>query len=245
MQISSLTVDYMQSLCDPDVRARNTLRRLFATTYAEFLDVLYDDLAVALKLLDDSANNYPENEPEDATTNRLSFILSGMDYSASHNKQAGGNVDLTVEVTRRNFSWIGEAKRFEGVGDMREGYLQLATRYRASMDSEGVLHGGLIGYIRKPNASDLMNSWQAHFVAMPEAGGPSIVPCTRRKNLGFVSEHKHQDYGLPLRVWHMCAVMRVAPQDRSARGAKKHQKNLQNAPKPAAKKRAAKKAPSN
>jgi len=225
----------MQALCDTDVRARNTIRRLFATTHAEFLDVLYDDLAVALKLLDDSANNYPEDEPEDATTNRLSFILNGMDYSASHNKQAGGNVDLTVEVTRRNFSWIGEAKRFESLTGMREGYLQLATRYRPSMDSDGILHGGLIGYIRKANASGLMQSWHDHFVAMPEASGPLIEPCARRKNLGFISQHAHQDYGLPLRVWHMCAVMRVAPQDKSARGAKKHQKNLQSVPAPVAK----------
>jgi hypothetical protein len=202
----------------------NTIRRATVGTYDDFLEVLYDDLKLVIDRLEENPQNYP-NESEDATTQRIADILWGMQYTASHNLAAGGNVDLTVELRRMNFKWIAEAKKFESVTDMREGYLQLSTRYRPGMGPGGVMHGGMIGYLRRPDAATHMKSWRDALPSVPGAAASVLSDCARRYALGFQSEHKHQAFGLPLRVWHTCVVLTFEPQDKSGRTAKRYKKN--------------------
>ena len=204
-----------------DVGIASLLRRTLASTYDEFLDVLYDDLKLVLERMENNPQNYPD-ESEDATTNRISDMLWGMQYEASHNLQAGGNVDLTIAMPRRQFKWIAEAKKFDSVAGMREGYLQLATRYRPGSGVNGVMYGGLIGYLRRANAVKLMEDWRTELVSLPVASGIHLQECARRPALSFISQHNHQDFGLPFRVWHLCAVLTFAPRDKSARTAKRY-----------------------
>jgi hypothetical protein len=197
----------------------NLFRRITVSNYDEFLDVLYDDMNLVIERLEGNPQNYPD-ESEDATTQLIADILWGMQYSASHNVQAGGNVDLTI--SKSSFKWIAEAKIFNNVGDMRKGYKQLATRYRPGMGSKGVMYGGLIGYLRRENAANHIERWKTAFSKMSVANGHVLTDCARRYALGFNSEHKHQDFGTPLRVWHTCVVLHFSPKDISGLTAKRY-----------------------
>lgn len=219
---TGLTIEAMTVLGYHDPMIRNFLRRLEAQTYDEFLDVLYDDIKIAIERLEQSPQLYVD-ESEDATTQRLLDTLYGMSYGTHHNLQLGGNVDITVELFRKGFRWIGEAKKFNSVGDMREGYLQLATRYKPGGGSITTLYGGLIGYLRRPNAVSSVEAWKTHYsddVAM----GSTLSACPRRGALAFISEHAHASIGLPFRVWHLCICLHFEPQDASGRTAKRYQK---------------------
>lgn len=204
------SLDNIAEAAKHDYLLANLLRRITVSSYDEFLDALYDDMNLVIERLEGNPQNYP-NESEDATTQRIADILWGMQYSASHNVQAGGNVDLTI--SKNNFKWIAEAKIFKNVGDMREGYKQLATRYRPGMGSKGVMYGGLIGYLHRENAADQIGRWKTAFSKMTVANGHVLTDCARRYALGFNSEHKHKDFGTPLRVWHTCVVLHFSPQD--------------------------------
>ncbi|SDO16232.1 hypothetical protein [Polaromonas sp. JS666] len=218
---ASFSLAAVEEAAKNDFYVANLLRRVTVSTYDEFLDVLYDDVKLVIERLEDNPQNYPD-ESEDATTQRIADILWGMQYDASHNTQAGGNVDLTVSNPRRQFKWIAEAKKFADIGDMREGYLQLATRYRPGMAPGGVMYGGLIGYLHRPNAAEHIRSWRDAFASLPVASGNVLADCARRYALGFNSEHNHQTFGIPLRVWHTCVVLHFAPEDRSGRTAKRY-----------------------
>ena len=208
-------------IAENDIVVGALLRRVFASTYDEFLNVLYDDLKLVIERMESNPQNYPD-ESEDATTTRIADMRWGMQYAASHNLQAGGNVDLTIEMPRRRYKWIAEAKKFDSVAGMREGYLQLATRYRPGFGANGMMHGGLIGYLRRKNAAKLMADWRSEYASMSVATDATLQECLRRPALGFISQHDHQDFGLPLRIWHMCVVLTFAPKDKSARTSKRH-----------------------
>lgn len=217
-----LSVQQVFELAKQDVFVRNFIRRSTVTTYDDFLDILYDDIQLVIERLEENPQDFPD-ETEDATTKRIADILWGMQYVASHNMAAGGNVDLTVTMTRMNFKWIAEAKKFASVADMREGYLQLSTRYRPSMGSNGTMYGGMIGYLRRPDAVGCMKSWREALLSVPGAEKSVLADCARRYALAFQSEHPHKDFGLPLRIWHNCVVLTFQPQDKSGRTAQRYQ----------------------
>lgn len=105
--------------------------------------------------------------------------------------------------------------------DMREGYLQLATRYTPGNGSLSATYGGLVGYLRRENSAKCMSSWMEHFKADVNAQA-TITPCNRRGPLGFISEHEHSSLGIPFRIWHFCVSLHFDPQDKSGRTAKKY-----------------------
>lgn len=217
----SLTASSLERLGDEDILIRHFLQRRLAATMEDFLEALHDDVVAIVSMLEENPHQYSD-DTEDQTTQRLVDMLKCMGYTAHHNAQAGGNVDLTVEITRKNFRWIAEAKKFGDVGDLREGYLQLATRYKPGVAADGVAHGGLLAYLRRPDAKGKMEAWKAHFLTLPIAAASKTKSCKRRGKLGFISEHPHADYGIPLRVWHVCVMLNFEPKDASARSAKRY-----------------------
>ncbi len=220
----SLTLLRLSQLAKNDVFVRNAIRRILVSTYDDFLDVLYDDLKLVIERLEENPQDFLD-ESEDATTKRLADMLWAMQYTASHNRASGGNVDLTVENIRMNFKWIAEAKKFASVSDMRAGYLQLSTRYRPSMGANGAMYGGMIGYIRKQNATEHMTRWRQTLPTVSGAERSALFDCARRYTLAFQSEHPHKDFGVPLRVWHNCVVLAFSPQDKSGLSAKRYRQD--------------------
>lgn len=203
---------------DPVIRGFESRARV--GTYAEFVEALYDDIRDAVAYISLSPQHFL-NESEDATTHRLMGVLYGKGYRCSQTN-AGGNIDITVENIVLSFRWIGEAKKFESLPNLREGYLQLATRYIPGTDETGIGYGGLIAYLRRPDAATLMADWRKEFESMEVTSGCSIQSCTRLPGRAFKSEHKHDSSGLPFRVWHLCVQLYHKPQDKSARASVKY-----------------------
>jgi hypothetical protein len=203
-----------------DPYIRGFMKRASVETYAQFIDALYDDIRDAISFISLSPQHFLK-ESEDATTIRLMGVLIGKGYRC-HQTNAGGNIDISVENIKLAYRWIGEAKKFESLSKLSEGYLQLATRYIPGVDENGTGYGGLIAYLRRPNAAKLMIDWQNEFKAMDVANGCSIQSCTRLPGLAFNSEHMHEGSGLPFRVWHLCVQLFHHPKDKSARGSAKY-----------------------
>lgn len=220
MMDNAASAKFFFALLEADPDTRHFWRRKTVSTYSEFLDVLKDDLLAAVLRLERNPQLHWE-ESEDETTMHIVDMLSVMGYGASQSN-VGGNVDLVVELQRQQrFMWLGEAKKFGDVGDLREGFLQLSTRYRPQIADDGQLHGGLIAYLRRPNAVKCVKSWREHLPTV--IAGCAIEDCERRGAIGFVSSHAHESTGLPLRVWHVCAVLHHDPLDASGRSAQKYQ----------------------
>jgi hypothetical protein len=235
--VAELSVAALKKLAPGDPFIANFVRRQTVANYLDFLFVLYEDLKELFDRLESNPQHYPD-ESEDATTQRLVDMLWAMSYGARHDVQAGGHVDLTIERSSKNFRWIGEAKKFRSVTDMREGYLQLATRYRPQAN-DGAVYGGLIGYLRHLDAAGRVLAWRKHFSGLSVAKSAAVVDCPYRRQLGFHSRHPHAALGIPFFVWHTCVSLSFAPQDKSARGSKKRKVVPAKRPKKAASKRAA------
>lgn len=221
--VMSLSAERLSQLGEEDDVIGDLLGRRLASNHQEFRQAVETDILRVIARLELNPQMHNEKS-EDETTQAVVDMLFCMGYTAHHNAQQGGNVDITIEQTRKNFRWIAEAKIFDDVGDLREGYLQLASRYRAGMDDAGTLHGGLIAYLRRPNAAACMAGWRAHFLTLAVAQGAVTEDCLRRHQLGFYSQHAHVDFGIPFRVWHLCIVLHFKPQDASGRSALKYAK---------------------
>ncbi|WP_339091642.1 hypothetical protein [Variovorax paradoxus] len=223
---SPLTVERLQFLIEEDIYIQGLLERRLARTYSEFLARLRADIALAVQELALNPQLFL-NESEDATTARLLLVLKGMGYTADHNNAGGGNIDVTVRQIRRGFRWIAEAKKFDDIGSMRDGFVQLSTRYVPGDDNEGSCYGGMIGYLRRPNAAECMNDWRSHFAEIEQATNAAVEDCELLGPFGFNSSHTHKESGLPLKLWHVCVRLFHGPEDKSAKRSKKHAANLE------------------
>lgn len=221
-----LTVERLQFLIEEDIYIQGMLERRLARTYGEFLTRLQADIVLAVGEL---ALN-PElflDESEDATTIRLLLVLKGMGYTADHNNAGGGNIDVVVRQVRRGFRWIAEAKKFNDIGTMRDGFVQLSTRYVPGDDNAGSCYGGMIGYLRRPNAVQCMKDWRDHFPTIDQATDAAVENCELLGPFAFNSSHTHKESGLPLKLWHVCVRLFHGPEDKSAQRSQKHASNLQ------------------
>ncbi len=213
------TVADLLRISNGDPFIAGILERATISSYEDFIRVLYADLHRCVKFLESQAHVI-EDEHEDSTTGRILTHLDGAGYSARPANR-GGNVDLVIELSRLGYTWIGEAKKFDSVADLREGYLQLATRYVPGSTSTGKSYGGLFGYLRRPNAVQHVEEWKREFLTIPIAQGAKIRPCNMLGPFAFYSEHNHQASGAPFEVWHVCLKLLVLPQDKSAVTSKK------------------------
>ncbi len=218
MSSKNISADYIATLSAIDPHLKGFIARATTTTYIEFLSVLHDDIKDAVGVIE-KQKQYITTESEDGTTGRLSLVLHGKGYLCGQ-VNSGGNVDL--EVSRTGFRWIAEAKKFTSTAALTEGYLQLSTRYSTGAGSDGTCYGGMLAYLRRPDAVGNMIRWKKslkdHATAAPNC---VFSDCTRMGPLAFISEHVHSSYGTPFKVWHVCFVLHHEPQDKSARASKR------------------------
>lgn len=200
---------------EEDEYLRGFTDKALATTYDQFISALYKSISTAIEKLE-AQSHLIEHEGEDATTARIIMFLEGAGYDATQANRSG-NVDIVVKRMQRGFVWIGEAKKYNSVSDLREGYLQLATRYTPGNSNTGISYGGLIGYLRRPNAKSHVDAWRREFGGLEVARDATITDCEYFGPLAFNSEHPHQGTGMPFRVWHICAKLYFYPQDSSGR----------------------------
>lgn len=209
--------DAIKALAAGDPVIAGFFNRHWATSYDDFLSALYDDIREGVVEIV-KVKHLIVDEGEDSTTTKLQLFLKGMGYACSFTV-SGGNVD--IEVRRNSFSWIGEAKRYTQVSAVKEGFLQLTTRYAPPINGSGIAYGGLLAYLRLPDAKGKMDDWkEALKKSFPNASDCAFSDCTRFGPLGFYSEHVHESYGTPFRVWHVCVPLHHDPKDKSGKATK-------------------------
>ena len=216
----NFSIRELELLAVSNPNCSNMFKRLFVSTYKEFVDVLYDDLDRAIRELESNPQLHREDS-EDELSGQIISLLKMVGYIASNGTTGGGNKDLTVLGKDSSWSWIGEAKIYRSITDLREGFLQLSTRYRNNDPTNAC--AGLLAYIFRENPTVLMSEWKAHIESMNLSGFKSS-PCTRRGSLAFLTVQNHQATGLQLEVRHLGVCLYFMPQDKSGRNAKKYQK---------------------
>lgn len=197
---------------------KNFVARMFAKTFDEFVDVLHQDIDEVIKAIESNPQRHAV-EDEDGLTYFIATMLKQRYYRTCQGATRGGSVDLTVEGRHEDFVWTSEAKIFHSLSNLREGFLQLHTRYSPA----NLLHdkSGLLIYIRRPDAAGLMRTWRSE---MPKLDFDDIetADCSLRPGLAFVSTHKSTRSGLPATTRHISVSVYQDPLDKSGLNAKKH-----------------------
>lgn len=207
----ALTLELLKTLSNHDPLLRGLVERATSATYEDFLTILYDDIKSAVTGVT-KQKHLIVNENEDATTGRISLFLQGAGYYCDC-ASSGGNVD--IEIKRNGHRWIGEAKKYTSLTAVQEGYKQLHTRYTPGTDSTGISYGGLLAYLRRPNAVKYVNDWKEKFISSFDINECKITDCSRFGVFAFNSQHNHSSYGTPFNVWHVCLPLHHDPQDKS------------------------------
>ncbi len=184
-------------------------RRATIEDYKGFIKMLYEDID---DIFDQMARSkcYMQEDSEDRITSELVSNLRMLSYNATHDTMSGGHVDLLVEI--KKFCWIGEAKFSKGPVELREGFLQLTTRYSNGNPSNDC--GGLLIYIINKNARETMSNWKNSLYESKVAEDLTISDCDSNV-LAFFSTHTHETTGLPYKVRHIPLLLYFNPQDSS------------------------------
>lgn len=223
----NMSLKEYQAIIEMNPMQKNFLRRTFAESYDEFVDVLYDDLDLVVDQLASNPQLY-RGDSEDKLTGIIVSHLTLMSYAASHGTTGGGSKDITVVGRNPTWTWIGEAKIFDSVTNLREGFLQLVTRYRNSSSINA--KGGLLAYTFRAKPSQLLlGDWLEEAKKM---GFDNFCTseCKRRPGLAFHSVHDHEATGLPFDVRHIAVPLYFLPRDKSGRTAKKFQSQSADQP---------------
>lgn len=201
--------------------ARRSLMLECCETYEEFVDLVYGELDDVFRMLESNKQLYKEHG-EDALTNFIVTHLLRAGFGAEQGAQRGGSVDILVKHSIELWSWVGEAKIYKDVGDMRQGFLQLATRY--TIQSNGQPQGGVIGYLKDPEPDAKLRAWYESLIAVEKIETASTYsPIPRSDRHVFFSTHYHNGLGLSLKVRHTLVSLYHRPLDASGLTAAKYQ----------------------
>lgn len=183
------------------------LRRYNPEDYDEFIENLYIDIDQIIKRIQENPE-VRQYDSEDRLTVDIKDMLSSMGYKASHDEKIGGHADLVVR--KKDYVWIGEAKKHNDYPWLWKGFNQLTTRYTTGDTNQN--NGGLLIYVFRKNANLVMTKWQ-EFLTTQNLPDYRWEPCKKRE-LAFFSNHTHDKSGLPFRVRHMPILLYFSPQDR-------------------------------
>ncbi|MBO7773437.1 hypothetical protein J6352_10880 [Burkholderia pseudomallei] len=217
--LPNVTLGEFYALVEHNPVQRNMIHRQYVKTYDEFIELFYEMLDYAISRLEENPQNH-QQDGEDQLTDKLVGLLQMAGYNASHGTTGGGSKDLTVKWLNPEWSWIGEAKLFKSLTDVREGFLQLTTRYRNS--NPLYTRGGLIVYTLRQKAALLLKEWIAEAAKLEGYDNFRSEDCPRRPNLAYKTFHDHEASGLPCEIRHIAVVLYFLPKDRSGRTAKRY-----------------------
>lgn len=214
-QLSIAEIQRMHATCPA---ARRLLERELCNSYEKFVSLVYEELDEIFKLMEANPQLY---NPllEDQLTNFIVSHLFRAGFPSEQGAARGGSVDFLVRFARDSWTWVGEAKIFTSVASMREGFLQLATRYR--IDHEGKPQGGLIGYLKSSEPDVKLKEWFEELANLKQIDCGACHSIFPRKRHEFYSEHYHNGIGLTLRVRHTLVTLYHRPLDKSGLAAEK------------------------
>ncbi|HGY9610969.1 hypothetical protein [Vibrio harveyi] len=148
----------IQHLLDHDQETQDFLLRKTASDYDSFVRVLKSDLLNIIREMQHDRHLYQgETFGEDALSSVIIKCLRFLNYDAEHDTQHGGHCDILVKNSNHGFEWIGEAKLWKGQSYITSGLEQLLNRYATGTSGES--SGGLIVYVKQPNALAKLKTW--------------------------------------------------------------------------------------
>jgi hypothetical protein len=183
------------------------IRRIYPENYDQFIENLYIDIDNIIKKIQENPK-VRQDDDEDRLTVDITDNLTHIGYKASHDEMIGGHADLVVR--KKDYIWIGEAKKHSDYDWLWKGFNQLTTRYTTGDTNQN--NGGLLIYVFGKNANRVMSKWQ-EFLTTQSLPDYSWEPCKNRE-LAFFSKHTHDKSGLSFRVRHMPILLYFSPQDR-------------------------------
>ncbi|KAB0598080.1 hypothetical protein K8O84_10595 [Cupriavidus pauculus] len=213
----SLT-DYVALIKNDPIQSAS-IHRQFTSSYDQFIELFYQTLDFTIALIEENPQ-FQQDRSEDELTDQIVRSLKIAGYDVTQGTTGGGNKDITVKWRNPMWSWIGEAKIYKSIASLREGFLQLITRYRTSDPRH--TQGGLIAYTFRPKAAQLLKEWMDEVVTVPEAEGIKVEQCNIKRDLAYITIHDHVATGLPCRIRHVSVALYFLPQDKSGRTAKKY-----------------------
>lgn len=210
---NNLSLENFKFLASQDPMLANMLDRQLVSNYEEFVESLHKDIDEIIILIED--NRELVQNSEDEITIAIVRHLKHIGYTATHETKSGGHVD--VMVTKKEYTWFGEAKIYKGNSNLWQGILQLATRYSVSKPNKNT--GGLLIYTYNENVKDLMNEWKIYMSNQTEFSNYSQTDCPKNP-LAFFSIFDHSVTGLPYTVRHIPACFYFEPKDKSGQSTK-------------------------
>lgn len=163
------------------------LIRLQPASYTDFVEQLHRDLIYVIGLVEGDAKDF-HDALEDELNRELVRLLRSRFYSASHDHDEGGHVDIHIRSRDGRFSWLAEAKLDKGPAYLKAGVHQLSDRYARGTPEHN--HGGFVVYIQKARCSERFSDWRAHFAALTdEFEGLEVSDSASRQGLAFSSKY--------------------------------------------------------
>ncbi|EGQ9297305.1 hypothetical protein ACSTLJ_04760 [Vibrio parahaemolyticus] len=193
-------LEQIQYLLQNDPETRDFFERKTVSDYNSFVRVLNKDLKNAIQRMQHDRHQYQDlSFGEDALTSVLINSLQALNYDAEHDTQHGGHCDILVKHQSHQFEWIGEAKLWKGPAYIKGGLEQLLNRYATATSGESA--GGMLVYVRQPNALSKLRDWHSELSGHPSTLSIADLPEIPRE-LQFDSVQTATASGLPYDVKH-------------------------------------------
>lgn len=186
---------------------RSYIKRKTASSYDDFVEQLYDDMADAIISLQQDRHLYQKKEfGEDSISMALLTHLKALNYEAEHDPQHGGHCDLLVKSSVIKSEWIGEAKLWKGEKYIEGGLDQLLTRYSTGVPSEN--KGAILVYVKQENTKSKLDRWSEHLKTV--SSQKNIDLDSDVHPLRFDTTHQHPGSGLDYFVKHFFVMLNHA-----------------------------------
>jgi hypothetical protein len=217
-QHSAYSLDAIEALLARSQYAQNMVRKELVNDYKDFIEVLYDELDLILTKLETNPQFYYSDD-EDKITHSIVTMLQMRNYAATQGTTSGGNVDITVIGPNPQWSWIAEAKIYNSLTALREGFLQLTTRYRNA--NPIFADRALLAYTKRDDAAGHLKNWDDEVQNLGLINY-SRSNCNRRGSLAFYTSHKDKSTSQTITIRHTAICLYHLPEDKSGRNAKKY-----------------------
>lgn len=202
--------------------------RLYPRNYNELVNRINDDLDVVVGLIESDARDFG-SAGEDLLNREIVRLLRARCYTASHDHDEGGHVDVRIASRDGRYSWLAEAKIYRSLSQLDAGMDQLIDRY--ARGTPGNNRGGFLLYVQRERCTDLLEEWKSfHSAQTVKYEDLTVTPCNTRPGLAFFSEFvlRRLGKGVPkYQVRHMAVSLYRRGTNAGASGAKpaKRQKN--------------------
>lgn len=170
------------------------LRIQYPRSYDQFISDLYREIDTATNFMESDAADFMKQE-EEFISRALVRQLKQKSFLATAETDSGGHCDITVTSADQRYSWLCEAKRWNGASYIHDGFQQLLKRY--SKATPGNNHGGLLIYVQVSKCSDRLEAWRQH---LTNAAGSyeelTIADDNDRPGYAFASSQVHDRSGV-------------------------------------------------